>query len=121
MPEAKPKPTFDKSPPDLVERFTSVVAERPAASIRKMFGYPAGFVNGNLATGLYESTWFVRLSEPDAAELLAAGGGPFAPMPGRPMRGYTVMPPPIAGDPEAAGEWVDRAVEHVSTLPPKGS
>lgn len=118
MPD-KPKPSFDKSPADLVERFHEVLSARPEAHPRKMFGNPAAFVNGNLATGLYEASWFVRLSGSDAAELTAAGGGSFEPMPGRPMRGYVVLPTATAADPGAAGGWVDRAIAHVRTLPPK--
>jgi TfoX/Sxy family transcriptional regulator of competence genes len=119
MPDKQAMPTFDKSPAELVEQFTAVVALRPAASIRKMFGYPAAFVNGNLATGLHQTNWFVRLPETDSTELRSAGGGPFEPMPGRAMRGYTVLPAAIAEDAGAAGAWVDRAIDHVSTLPPK--
>lgn len=119
MPDRPAIPTFGKAPAELVDRFTAVMATRPAGSVRKMFGYPAAFVNGNLATGLHQSSWFVRLSEADAAELVAAGGGPFEPMPGRPMRGYTVLPPAVAADPDTTGAWVDRALEHVARLAPK--
>ena len=119
MPDPDPKPSWDKSPADLVERFHEVLSARPDASQRKMFGYPAAFVNGNLATGLHQASWFVRLSESDAAELRAAGGGPFEPMPGRPMRSYVVLPTTTSTDPLAAGVWVDRAIGHVATLPPK--
>jgi TfoX/Sxy family transcriptional regulator of competence genes len=119
MPDNQAMPTFDKSPADLVERFGAVVEARPALSVRKMFGYPAAFVNGNLTTSLHQATWLVRLSEASTAELTALGGGPFEPMPGRPMRGYTTLPAEIASDPEAAGVWVDRAIDYVATLPPK--
>jgi TfoX/Sxy family transcriptional regulator of competence genes len=119
MPDKPAMPSFGKAPAELVERFTKVLATRPAGNVRKMFGYPAAFVNGNMASGLHESNWFVRLSEADAAELTAAGGGPFEPMPGRPMRGYTVLPASVAADPDAAAAWVDRALEHVASLPPK--
>ncbi len=119
MPDDKPKPSWDKSPPELVARFMDVVSTRPAVGIRKMFGYPAAFVNGNLATGLHQANWFVRLSEPDAAELIAVGGGPFEPMPGRAMRGYVVLPPADVADPLIAGAWVDRAIAHVAGLPAK--
>ncbi len=118
MPD-KPMPSFEKSPAELVECFHKVLSARPEAHPRKMFGNPAAFVNGNLATGLHQANWFVRLSESKAAELTAAGGGPFEPMPGRPMRGYVVLPTAVATDPLAAGAWVDRAIEHVATLPPK--
>jgi TfoX/Sxy family transcriptional regulator of competence genes len=119
MPDKPAMPTFSKPPADLVERFTSVMAARPAALVRKMFGSPAAFVNGHMTTGLHAGNWFVRLSEADAAELSAAGGGPFEPMPGRPMRGYTLLPSVMADDPAMAGAWVDRAIDHVASLPPK--
>ncbi|MEO8229938.1 MAG: TfoX/Sxy family protein [Chloroflexota bacterium] len=119
MPDKREMPDFSKPPAELAHRFVSVLAERPAASPRQMFGNPAAFVNGNLATGLHAGRWFVRLPEADAAELTAAGGGPFEPMPGRPMRGYIVLPSAMAEDPAIAGSWVDRAIGHVAGLPPK--
>lgn len=119
MPDKPAMPTFDKSPAELVERFTEVLAARPSATTRKTFGYPAAYANGNMATGLHRADWFVRLSENDTAELVRLGGGAFEPMPGRPMRGYTLLPVPIRDDPSAAGAWVDRAIAHVSTLPAK--
>ena len=119
MPEKPPMPHISKSPPDLVERFTTVIASRPQTKVRNMFGNPAAFINGNMTTGLFGASWWVRVSESDTAELIAAGGGPFEPMAGRAMRGYTVLPGAIAADPEAAGAWVDRAIDHVATLPPK--
>ena len=54
-------PQFTKSPPELVERFDAAAARHPAAERRKMFGYPALFAGGNLATGLFADTWMVRL------------------------------------------------------------
>jgi TfoX N-terminal domain len=119
MPDKRAMPAFDKAPADLIERFGAVMAGRPSATLRKMFGYPAAFVNGNLATGLFRSDWFVRLPDTDTAELVSAGGGPLEPMPGRPMRGYTVLPAGVATDPDAAGSWVDRAIAHTASLPPK--
>ena len=60
-------PTFERSPADLVERFDAVAARHPQAQRRKMFGYPALFVGGNMATGLYEDRWVVRLFDEDLA------------------------------------------------------
>jgi TfoX/Sxy family transcriptional regulator of competence genes len=110
---------WGKAPPDLAERFTSAVAAMPGAQVRKMFGYPAGFVNGNLFTGIFESSWFVRLPDDERAQLAAAGGSAFSPMPGRPMREYVVMPATVAADPAAAEPWLLRALEHTGQLPPK--
>ena len=119
MPPKPPKPSFVKAPPDLVEQFNSTLASIPETSTRKVFGYPAGFVNGNMATGLYRATWFVRLPDDAVAELCAAGGYPFEPMAGRPMRSHIVMPPSIMREPAAVRRWVERAIVHTGSLPPK--
>ena len=110
---------WDKAPADLVDRFTDTVTALPGAQVRKMFGYPAGFVHGHLFTGIFASGWFVRLPDAERAELAAAGGTPFEPMPGRPMREYLVLPSSLAEDPAAATPWVTRALDHVVGLPPK--
>ena len=112
-------PNWDKSPADLAERFTATVSAMPGAEVRKMFGYPAGFVNGQLFTGLFASSWHVRLPDAERAELAAAGGTPFEPMPGRPMREYLILPPEVAADPSAAQPWLNRAQAYVQRLPPK--
>lgn len=112
-------PSFTKSPPELVERFASIAAEMPDAERRQMFGYPCLFVSGHLVTGLHESSWFVRLAEPDRQELLGHhGAGSFEPMPGRPMTGYTVLPASVIDD-DAVRAWVERAIEFGRSLPPK--
>ncbi len=114
------KPTFHKSPPELVARYRAILAAHPEATERPMFGYPASFVGGNMATGLYESDWHVRLADADRAELLALDGArPFSPMPGRPMRAYAVLPPSVVADDEAVHDWVGRALAFAATLPPK--
>jgi TfoX/Sxy family transcriptional regulator of competence genes len=115
-----PTPGFDKSPPELVERFDAVAAAFPDVERRLTFGYPSLYVGGNMTSGLHQSAWFVRLGDTDDAKALAdAGGAPFEPMPGRPMTGYTVLPADVIADPEATKRWVKRAIEYVGTLPPK--
>src|SRR3954451_22398613 len=85
-------PSFSKSPPDLVERFAEVMDRFPDAERRKMFGYPAAFVGGNMATGLFADRWVVRLPEEEIAPAKASGAEGFEPMPGRPMTGFVVVP-----------------------------
>ena len=86
---------------------------------RQMFGYPAGFIGGNLTTSLHQASWIVRLPDTELQERLDAGWSAFEPMPGRPMRGYVALPDEIASDPEQARAWVERAAAYVRTLPPK--
>ena len=121
MPEM---PDFSKSPPELVERFQALtqnlVAESPDVERRQMFGYPALFASGHHATGLFRTTWIVRLADADRAELLLMpGAAPFEPVPGRSMGGYVVLPPSVVADDEALVAWVDRAIAYGRSLPPK--
>ena len=108
-----------KSPEELRERFEAAVAGIEGLEQRKMFGYPAGFIGGNLTTSLHQESWIVRLGEAELAQRLAAGWSTFEPMPGRPMRGYVALPHDVAADPERARAWVERAAAYVRTLPPK--
>jgi len=111
---------WEKSPPELVEAFGAVVARFPDATRRQMFGYPAAFVGGNLVTSLFRDRWTVRLPDDERATLLALeGAAPFEPMEGKPMKGYALLPKPLADDPDGAAAWVERAVAFGRTLPPK--
>ncbi len=110
---------FEKSPAWLVELFDSLIAETKGER-RQMFGYPCGFANGQLFTGLFADSFFVRLGEKDRAELLATKGAtPFAPMAGRPMKEYVVVPPAMLEQQEALHAWMEKALAYVRTLPPK--
>ena len=110
---------WSKAPPELVDAFDAALAELPEAVLRPMFGYPAGFARGQLFTGLFEDRWFVRLSDDERAELAAAGGGPFEPMPGRPMREYVTLPADLVADPVARRAWLGRSLRYAESLPPK--
>ena len=113
-------PSFEKSPPALVERFETVVSRRDDVERRKMFGYPALFVGGNLVSGLFADGWMIRLAPDDLTDLLAQPGAtPFAPMPGRTMRGYALLPPDVVDDDAAIDGWLDRAVAFGRTLKAK--
>src|SRR6185312_16172152 len=51
-------PNWEKAPAELADRFTATVSAMPGAQVRKMFGYPAGFVNGQMFIGIFASSWF---------------------------------------------------------------
>ena len=74
MPAEKGSMHWEKSPADLTERFAAVTDRHPDIARRKMFGEIAGFVNGNMVTGLHSGRWFVRLTGDDKAEALALPG-----------------------------------------------
>jgi TfoX/Sxy family transcriptional regulator of competence genes len=100
--------------------FDSVLPEDPRILVRPMFGNLAGFVNGNMFTGIFGSTIFVRLDEGGRAELLELPGAePFEPMAGRPMREYVVLPEAWRQEPDRAREWLQRSLAWAGELPPK--
>ncbi len=97
---------FDAALPEDVER-------------RKMFGYPAAFVNGNMACGLHQDGLILRLGDDDRVALVKDGGVPFEPMPGRVMREYVVAPQKLASKKAELKRWLERAVAHAAALPKK--
>ena len=113
-------PIWQKSPQDLIDLFAATMASFPDLEIKKVFGYPCGFVNGNMAAGLHGDSLFVRLNPKDESELLnEKGAAPFAPMPGRAMRGYVVVPKSLREEPTVLKAWIKRALAHTATLPRK--
>lgn len=104
----------------LVAEFKAVVAQLPRAEPRKMFGYDAAFVNGNMAVGLWANTCVVKLAEPDREQLLRSGQAvPFMPGKNMKMGAWLELSEELAHDPEELLAWSTRAVDYVATLPPK--
>jgi len=92
----------------------------PPAVQRKMFGYPAGFVNGNMFMGLFQDEMILRLSEEPREELIKAHSAHlFEPMPGRPMKEYVSVPRTLMKDHKELAAWVARAFDYGASLKPK--
>jgi len=119
-PAGGPRPEFRKSPPALAERFREVVARYPEAQVRVVFGCPCAFIAGNMISGLFGDEWFVRLPPDQRPALLRLKGAhPFEPMPGRQLREQTVLPASIVGSPAKLQAYIEKAVVHGRSLPPK--
>jgi TfoX/Sxy family transcriptional regulator of competence genes len=110
---------FRPSPDELVALFDRVAPTGPDVTRRKMFGWPAVFVNGNMCCSLHNANVVLRLGDAARAELEAQGAAPFEPMPGRPMRGYVTAPPAMLADEPTLCAWLARTAEYARTLPPK--
>ena len=113
---------WDKPNERLVKLLDEIVAtlefDAPV-DYRPMFGCPAYFTGGNLFAGVWQETMMLRLSEDERAEIAAAGGRPFEPMPGRAMKEYVALPPDMIGDRDVAAAWVRKAAAYAASLPPK--
>jgi hypothetical protein len=101
-------------PQELKVRFAELVAVTPEADRELVFGGPAALVGGNMCFGAHAAGVFVKLPPEQAQELLAVGGEPFEPMPGRAMGGFVVLPD---GD---LPDRVRKSYEYTKTLPPSG-
>ena len=102
------------------ELFRTVLPRDPRVQARPMFGNLAGFVNGNMFSGLFGNEVFVRLPDDGRAALLREPGAHLLePMAGRPMREYVVLPAAWQAQPERLRQWVERALTWTATLPGK--
>lgn len=117
-----PSPSWKKSPPELIERFTAALPGHPDLVRKPMFGYPAAFVYGNMVCGLFQDSVVVRLGKEQAAEAVISGAAlQFEPMAGRAMTGYVLLRQTDAQDPTALSSWLMRALNHALTLPRKAT
>ena len=108
-----------KSSPELTALFDSLFPGPPAEK-RQMFGYPAGFVGGNMFAGLHQESMVLRLSDEDRDRFLTlAGAATFEPMPGKPMKQYVVVPQALLHDVGSLRPWIARALSYGASLPPK--
>lgn len=107
-----------KSPPALIAAFDAALPTDARVERRKMFGYPAAFVNGNLFCGLHQEDVIVRLSEPQRKALEKAGGRKWSPTPGRVMREYMLLPDGASGDARRLSNWLGKSFAFAAALPP---
>jgi TfoX/Sxy family transcriptional regulator of competence genes len=111
---------WKKTPPDVAAAFEKARPKDPRVEARKMFGFPAIFVNGNLVGGTFEDRIMVRLPEDEIERLIKAKkASAFEPMPGRAMKGYVGVPADATRDAKKLGPWLDRALAHTLTVGPK--
>ena len=87
-----------------------------------MFGGVVAKVNGRMFAGLFGRGAIVKLAPPEQKVALAIDGAePFDPMgTGRGMRETVLLPESIIDEPDELRRWLRKALDHVTTLPPKG-
>ena len=97
--------------------FRSLISEAPGVEVKPMFGSLGAFVNGTMFAGLFGEDVGVKLDPAGLEELRALpDSGPFGPAE-RPMNGWLSLPADLSDDDKSV--WVDRARDHIATLPPK--
>ena len=113
-------PKFTKAPESMVALFTSATSKLSGIETRTMFSYPAAFINGNMFSSLFQSNMILKLSEADRAACAREfGAKPFAPMPGRAMGQYIVVPEAILQSPSLLDAWLGKSYRYAAALPSK--
>ena len=113
-------PKFTKAPDSMVALFERATSKLRGIETRKMFSYPAAFINGNMFSSLFQSNMILKLSEADRAACAREfGAKPFAPMPGRAMGHYIVVPEAILDSPSLLDAWLQKSYRYAAALPQK--
>lgn len=102
-----------------IAAFDAALEDEKSVERRKMFGYPAVFVNGNMAAGLHSDGLVLRLNDDDRNSLLKKGGAPFEPMKGRVMSGFALAPQNFTTKKAELKKWLAKSIEHARSMPPK--
>lgn len=118
-PTKRAMPKFTPTPGSLKTRFAEIMEIFPEAEPRKMFGYPAAFIQDQMSFGTFGDALMMRLSEDDRAKFLKLPDAKlFEPMPGRPMREYVQVPKQMMESQEL-NKWLSKSLAYTASLPPK--
>ncbi len=94
------------------------IAANWGGTTKKMFGGTCHLLQGNMLCGVNTDQLIVRLGEEAGTAALEESHTRPMDITGRPMKGWVIVSPKgYAG--EALGDWLERARQFVSTLPPK--
>ena len=119
--KSRTMPEWKKPDPKMAERFNAALPAHPQAQPKKMFGYPACFVNGNFFVGMHNDNVVVRLPgdlKSKFPELARAEI--FDPMEtGKGMKDWWIIPPAITRSDAKLADFFDATFAEVRQLPPK--
>ncbi|MEU8233536.1 TfoX/Sxy family protein [Actinoplanes sp. NPDC048967] len=101
----------------LAERVRDRLAELPGVTDKRMFGSLAFLTEGRLTVGVTGDDLMVRVGPAAADEALTRPGTRLMEMGGRRMRGWVRVDGAELDD-DVLEEWLIRARDFVSTLPP---
>jgi TfoX/Sxy family transcriptional regulator of competence genes len=107
--------------------YDKVVAQRareemqhlPGFTEKKMFGGVGFLLWGNMACGVNEDDFIVRVGKGGYGEALAQPHTRVFDMTGKPMAGWIVVEPAGVADQADLRRWIDLGVKYAQTLPPK--
>ncbi len=103
----------------LAERVRDLLFARQEVTERKMFGGIAFMLSGNMACGVINDDLMIRLDAEDAERALGEDHTRPMDFTGKPMKGFLYVSTAGTDDDEGLAGWVEMAVDHAASLPPK--
>jgi TfoX/Sxy family transcriptional regulator of competence genes len=111
---------WKKAPAENIDFFDKILVNHPDVEKRKMFGYPCAFLRGNMFFGLFEDSFFLRLSEEDRARIITLNlAAPFEPLPGRVMKEYVALSTEAVSGSDIFQTWFEKSIGFTARLPVK--
>ena len=105
----------------LADRLRDLLAEVTCVSEKRMFGGLAFLVDRHMAVvASGQGGLRARIDPADAEDVLADPDAELAVMRGKEMRGWARTPSTAVATDDALQAWIDRSLDYVRTLPPKG-
>jgi len=104
----------------LAARVRAVLGDRSDVAERSMFGGIAFMVGGHMCCGVNGSNLMLRLGEAQAAAALEHPQTRPMDFTGRPMKGFVYVSPEGTRSQDDLRAWIERAAQHVGTLPARG-
>jgi TfoX/Sxy family transcriptional regulator of competence genes len=104
---------------NLAQRMRVYLADQEDLQERKMFGGLAFMVRGHMCCGVVGNELMVRVGSEQYTAALAQPHAREMDFTGRPMKGMVMVATDGVVSNEALGQWIQRGITFVSSLPPK--
>lgn len=105
---------------DLANRVREALSDADVDPVeREMFGGLAFMVDGHMTVGIIGDELMVRVGRDAHHGALAEPHTREMDFTGRPMTGMVYVTPEGLGDDEDLAAWIQRALEHTRSLPPR--
>lgn len=105
----------------LAERIRDELADQADLTERAMFGGLAFMIDGHMTVVVSgEGGIMVRADPARSAQLVETTPAEYAVMQGRELKGWLCLDADEVSDHDELATWVEHAVRHAATLPPKG-
>ncbi len=105
--------------PELAERIRQALKRRRGVSERKMFGGLCFTIRGHMCCGVIGNDLVLRLGEQGVMEALKQPHTRPMDFTGKPLKSMIYLSSEAHSDQAALKAWIDRAIKHCHTLPPK--